>query len=43
MKKMKKLVAGVTLGAMMVLAGCGGGGSANSDGSAAAEADKDAK
>lgn len=42
---MKKLVAGVTLGAMMVLAGCGGGGSASSDGSAAAEAEanKDAK
>lgn len=45
--KMKKWIAGVALGSMMLLAGCGGGGnagagSAQGEGSAAAEADADA-
>lgn len=44
--KMKKWIAGIALGSMMLLAGCGGGatgsGSSAGDGSAAAEADADA-
>ena len=44
--KMKKWIAGIALGSMMLLAGCGGGsgsgGSAAGEGSAAAEANADA-
>lgn len=44
--KMKKWIAGIALGSMMLLAGCGGGsgssGSAAGEGSATAEADADA-
>ena len=42
--KMKKWIAGIALGSMMLLAGCGGGNSSSSagDSSAAAEADADA-
>ena len=42
--KMKKWIAGIALGSMMLLAGCGGGNSSRSagDSSAAAEADADA-
>lgn len=43
--KMKKLIAGVALGSMMVLAGCGGGAASSSSseaGSAAPEANEDA-
>ena len=43
--KMKKWIAGIALGSMMLLAGCGGGsgsgGSAAGEGSAAAEANAD--